>query len=425
MNILWHMPTLQRAGCGLSRRALRMAIELERRGHRVTFAVAGDKTDVADARIEEFPLLRIPIARRRPLHWSMQAMARRDDAGLVVTTLPNACDVFISCQPEMVSAWKLYHPGRPTVFVCGGTTLLHNFADAERQVRRRWTGRVPFWVDRQFKHVAERKAFSTADLTILNSRHTRDRIIETYGAPAARCHTVYGGCDPDQLAPADPAQRSAARKALGLSPDGVVIAWSGRIAREKHVEHLIRAARECGQPLGAVLLAGDGPLRADTAQSAEECGMADRVRFLGRLVDVRICLHAADVFAFPSIGESFGNALVEAMACGLPCVGLRADGVRVCNANDEIIDDGRTGLLVDGLDPKAFARAIDRLAADPALRARMGRAGRDKAVRLFNWASAGEQYATLIAALTKAKAGPGRPQARAAPTKGIPIEGAH
>ena len=93
----------------------------------------------------------------------------------------------------------------------------------------------------------------------------------------------------------------------------------------------------------------------------------------------------ADLLAFPSVWhEPFGIPIVEAMACGLPVVATRGGGV------PEIIEDGETGILVERGDAAALAQGIIRLLGDDALRARMGRAGRRRAVERFSWETVAE-----------------------------------
>ena len=123
------------------------------------------------------------------------------------------------------------------------------------------------------------------------------------------------------------------------------------------------------------------------------------VRFTGEQVDVRPFLHAADIFAFPSRGESFGVSLVEAMACGLPCVALRPDNSGIRSASDEIIEHGRTGLLVDEPSPRAFAATLDLLALDGEGRRRCGEAGWARACEHFTWTAGARRLADLISKL--------------------------
>ena len=109
-----------------------------------------------------------------------------------------------------------------------------------------------------------------------------------------------------------------------------------------------------------------------------EAGLGDRLRLLGYREDVAALLAAADIFVLPSHFEGLPMSVIEAMLCGLPVVATDIRGPR------EQVVEGDTGLLVPMGDAGALRDAIARLAADPDLRHRMGEAGRDRAVELFD-----------------------------------------
>lgn len=122
-------------------------------------------------------------------------------------------------------------------------------------------------------------------------------------------------------------------------------------------------------------VAGDGPLRSALERLATRLGVKNRVEFLGWREDVPALMASADLLVCPSLREPLGNVVIEAWSAGLPVVATASDGPA------GLVKDGETGLLVplpgmNGGGPKALADAIDRLCANPALRARLGQAGR-------------------------------------------------
>jgi glycosyltransferase involved in cell wall biosynthesis len=122
-------------------------------------------------------------------------------------------------------------------------------------------------------------------------------------------------------------------------------------------------------------IAGDGPLRQRLERLATRLGIIGRVRFLGWREDVPRLLAAADLLVCPSLHEPLGNVVIEAWSAGLPVVATASDGPA------GLIQDGESGILVPlpgsrGGGPQALADAIERVCADPALRARLGNAGR-------------------------------------------------
>ena len=125
---------------------------------------------------------------------------------------------------------------------------------------------------------------------------------------------------------------------------------------------------------GPVLaLVGDGD-RMDACRTlAQQAGVADRVRFLGQRADVPEILQASDIFVLNSKSEGMSNALLEALAAGLPCVATDVGG------NPELVRDAENGFLVPPNQPAPLSRSLDILARNPDLRARMGARSRQRA----------------------------------------------
>lgn len=149
---------------------------------------------------------------------------------------------------------------------------------------------------------------------------------------------------------------------------------------------------------GASTLLGDWKLRcagrddgqkAALERRAQDAGIGKHVEFLGPRGDIPELLAESDIAVLASHEEGFPNAVIEAMAAGLPVVATRVGGV------PEAVLDGVTGLLVPPHDPLALSDAIRRLADDPGLRTRMGVAGRARATELFSLDSCADNYATF------------------------------
>jgi glycosyltransferase involved in cell wall biosynthesis len=175
-------------------------------------------------------------------------------------------------------------------------------------------------------------------------------------------------------------ERSEVRAQLGI-PDGTVclLAIAALVPR-KGLSVLIDTAAELrGRGVSvSVRIAGDGPERAALERQVARLGLEDGVGFLGRREDVPDLIGACDVVVVPSHREGLGVAALEAMAGERPVVAASVGGL------PEAVVDGWTGVLVPAGDCSALANAIAALCADPLLRERMGRAGRQRAVAEFS-----------------------------------------
>lgn len=185
------------------------------------------------------------------------------------------------------------------------------------------------------------------------------------------------GVDANLFRPGRPG-REAIRSALGFAPDDVVITYVGRVAAEKNVEYLAEALKLSAFRCSKVrpLIVGDGPALPILRER-----LGDRATLVGFKGGDDLADHyaAADLFAFASRTETFGNVLLEAMASALPTVALAEGGPT------EIVRHGETGLLLDPLaPPSTFADAILALAEDPVLRRRLAGNARDHA-RSQSW----------------------------------------
>jgi starch synthase len=251
---------------------------------------------------------------------------------------------------------------------------------------------------------AERTAYEAADAVVAVSNGMRADILSSYPAlDESRLHVVYNGIDTDFYRP-DPDTTVLER--IGVDPTRPYVAFVGRITRQKGVPHLLRAGLAFDRDLQVVLLAGaaDTPeLKAETDGliadlKAERDGVFVVSEMLPR-EQVRQVLTSALAFLCPSVYEPLGIVNLEAMACETAVVASDVGGI------PEVVQDGETGLLVhyDAEDAAGFERDIaarvNRLAADPELAARFGRAGRERAVTSFAWDAIAQQTVDLYASL--------------------------
>jgi glycosyltransferase involved in cell wall biosynthesis len=185
---------------------------------------------------------------------------------------------------------------------------------------------------------------------------------------------VPNGIDTAAFAAAEP-DRPAVRAALGIAPDAPLIGTVGRLAEVKQQGVLIRAFAQVVPvfPTARLVLVGDGPLRAELEGLAASLGLGAAVLFAGYRSDPERFLAAMDVFVLPSRAEAMPLVIPEAWSAGRPVVASRVGGI------PELIEDGKTGLLVEPGDVDGLAARLRRLLADPALAGALGRAGRELA----------------------------------------------
>jgi len=175
-----------------------------------------------------------------------------------------------------------------------------------------------------------------------------------------------------------PARRSVEwRRAIAVDDDCALVLYVGRLSHEKNLSTLVEAYKALAGERVQLVLVGDGPARLDL----EHALAGHRATFTGYLRGEALAeaYASADVFAFPSMTETFGQVVNEAMASGLPVVAFDSDGVR------DQIEHGTTGVLAPAGDIATFTEALRMLARDPAMRRELGaRAGHEARTRTWD-----------------------------------------
>ncbi len=216
---------------------------------------------------------------------------------------------------------------------------------------------------------------------IIGSTSELDRVRAEYGLPEHKLARIFNPVDSAAWRPAD---RDAARVAIGLPRDASIVAWHGEITlHRKGLDVLVEAWQRLAAD-AILLIIGSGS-DAPALQQALRSIPSGRVIWVREYVHdqalLRRYLTAADLYVFPSRHEGCPVAPLEAMACGVPLVASDVPAMRdVLSAGE---DDG--GVLVNREDPDALARALERLLADPSLRAELGTRARRRVERAFSF----------------------------------------
>lgn len=311
-------------------------------------------------------------------------------AGVSVFTVPTLVrevrPLLDAC--ALVAIWRLLRRERPVV--------VHTHTSKAGAVGRvaAWLARVPAVIHTPHGHIFYgyygRAMSGVIRLVEQALARITDRIV-TLTDRGAQEHVRYGIADREKFATIPSSiplslfrsvqvDLTMKRKEWGLQSEGPVIGTVGRLVPIKGHEWLLKAARRVllELPHAWFVFIGTGPLLEELRQLAEALRIHERVRFLGARQDVPECLAALDLFAFPSLNEGMGRALIEAMAMGLPVVATRVGGI------PDIVTDGETGVLVPARDDGALAGALIGLLREPHRMRKMGSAAKQSVDHRFD-----------------------------------------
>ena len=224
--------------------------------------------------------------------------------------------------------------------------------------------------------LAERLLMQGTATVVASAESVRQFYIRQVHADPAKVEVIYNAVDWSQLHTTR--GREQMRTSLEVPLDRPVAGVIARLTEQKGHVHLFEAlARTPGLADLFLIVVGDGDLRQNLQQQAEALGIAGRVRFLGARRDLGDLLNAVDLFVLPSLWEGLPLSLVLAMGAGLPVVATRVAGL------PEVVDEGRTGLLVPPGDSQALGAALARVVADGAFVRRLGAAAREAVLPKF------------------------------------------
>lgn len=246
---------------------------------------------------------------------------------------------------------------------------------------------------------AEAAVISAADVLVASTDHEWEQLACLYGAPHDALTTIHPGVDHSRFSPGD---KREARARLGMDLEEPTVIYVGRIQPLKGlslaIEALGRFPRSAHPPRLLVVGGPSGPAGEqeidDLKKLAASMGVTDRVTWLGprpheQLSDL---YRAADVVVVCSFSESFGLAALEAHACGTPVVGTAVGGLSY------VVQDKRSGFLLNNRDPEGFARALDMILGNPQLRVEFA-ANAARAARSFSWPATGDSLRELYECL--------------------------
>lgn len=327
LNIIRHLPT-DKFRCSLATFGMNPAI---------------DRAKIFPCPVYEFPL-------RRTYDWTAMKVAAqlrrliRDEQVAIVHTFFETSDIW----------------GGMVAKLSGCPVLISS---------RRDMGILRSWKH----HVAYRLINRYVDVVLPVSDEVRNYAIERDGLDPKKAVTLYNGVELERIAQAGDEQ--SLRASLGLGAASPIVLTVANIRQVKGIDVFVRAAAvACREFPTALFLVAGHFTEPDCVQQLQELirdlGLTKNVRLLGGTGKIFSLLKLSNVFCLLSRSEGFSNALLEAMACSLPCVATRVGG------NAEAIEEGQSGFLVETEDANAAGERILRLLRDPAKALEMGAVGR-------------------------------------------------
>jgi len=240
-------------------------------------------------------------------------------------------------------------------------------------------------------------AYQCADMVIANSHFTKNLLLEG-GVNPAKVAVVHPGTDPERFRPLARDAKLVAQ--LGLSKKKVILSI-GRLTPRKGQDTVIRALPDVLKhvPNAVYVIGGTGSYASELQSLAVAMGVESAVRFIGEVTDELLprVYNIADVFimanrVMPGSNdvEGFGIVFLEANACEVPIIGGRSGGV------PDAINDGVTGLLIEGHSQQDVADALIRVLTDSALARALGRAGRERVCKHLAWAHSAKRINSLV-----------------------------
>ena len=393
MNIALIMHELLVEGGG-ERQCLSLARALMQQGHAITiYTSAHDPSNCfpeicKDLKITEvgrghFRWLRKPVFVRGYLDMAQLARA--------VTTTHEIWNPH-HWPAQWSAAWLKRKLGGKVVWMCNDVPNFHQQAQ-QRETLGLFRSAVA-WLYYTYDRAQNRKA----DLTLFLSNWAESEFRAIY---PGQTRVVRSGADPSRFAPGG--DRLKIRQRFGYGPDDFVLLWLGILMPHRRLQDAIEAVSLLASNGASVklLLAGSERSFPEYCDSLKilvrELGVQEQVTFAGKVADeeIRDFYCACDAFLFPNENQTWGLAVLEAMACGCPVLVSNSAAVH------EVLTDNENAILFPARNPKVLAEKIDQLATQAGLRQRIAQAGMELARTTYNW----ERFAAQVAQVCREIAG--------------------
>ena len=243
--------------------------------------------------------------------------------------------------------------------------------------------------DAKRRMVAERVLSNFVDTITAVSNQVRNDMIKYEKIHPEKTQVIINGIETD--VPSITQSREALLAHLGIKENALIVGVCCRLVEQKGVQYLIESIPDVlrSYPCAKFVIVGDGPLRAELEELSVRLGVGPSVVFTGFRTDVNDLLHVIDVYVLPSLFEGTPLGLLEAMRAGCPVI------VTNVGSNDELVEDGMSGLIVPPKRPDLLSQAVIKMLSDSSTRLAMGRCAKQRMVREFSLNSMMQKYDVL------------------------------
>lgn len=393
MNIALVMHELLIEGGG-ERQCVSLARALVRQGHEVVvYTSAYDPSNCFPEICQDIRI--VEVGRGRWARWGLPAFLRGYlDMSHLARAVKERHEIWNPHHwpAQWGSVWLKKKQGGMVLWMCNDVPNLHDKALQSNSI-----GAMRALIHRLYYRY-DRAQNRKVDLTMFLSKWAEGEFKAIY--PGRTC-VVRSGADPVRFSPGG--DRKKIRDRFGCKPDEFVLLWLGIFMPHRRLQDAIEAIGHlvARGPKVRLLLAGSQSSFPEYSQSlhqlVEKLGIEDRVTFAGKVEDdeVRDFYCACDAFLFPNENQTWGLAVLEAMACGCPVMVSQGAAVH------EVLTDNENAILFPARDPKALAEKIDYIIQRPHERGRIALAGMELIRKKYNWEQFGRQISEICARLLR------------------------
>ena len=248
--------------------------------------------------------------------------------------------------------------------------------------------------EKQRNIVFQRLLWGFTDQVLSVSEAHRKKMTNIIGFPQEQIKAIVNGVDTERFFP-NPEIKEETRIKLGLKKDSLCIGTVGSLRPVKNQSLLVNACNAILPHFNhvEVLIVGEGPLESQLIQEAKALGLSEKIHFAGVQPHIPEILNALDIFVLPSRSEGMPNAVLEAMACGIPVIATAVGGT------PEVIEDGKNGILVASEDEPHLIQALKELIQNHEKRLAFGREGRIRVLSKFSLKKMVSEYQVLYESL--------------------------